>query len=85
MLYFQLTVRYSKMLADGPAHLVPKVSPLDHNQTMFLCLLHTRLAGAGVVCPRLGDFAVDGRKNHVLNPRSVNEARKLKLALSGGE
>lgn len=25
MLYFQLTVRYSKMLADGPAHLVPKV------------------------------------------------------------
>ena len=25
MLYFQLTVRYSKMLADGPPHLVPKV------------------------------------------------------------
>lgn len=27
MLYFQLTVRYSKMLADGPPHLVPKVTP----------------------------------------------------------
>ncbi|CAM9754219.1 unnamed protein product, partial [Ectocarpus sp. 13 AM-2016] len=25
MLYFQLTVRYSKMLADGPPHLIPKV------------------------------------------------------------
>ncbi|CAM9258508.1 unnamed protein product [Laminaria digitata] len=25
MLYFQLTVRYSKMLADGPPHLVPKI------------------------------------------------------------
>lgn len=31
MLYFQLTVRYSKMLADGPAHLVPKVSPVDND------------------------------------------------------
>lgn len=27
MLYFQLTVRYSKLLASGPPHLVPKVSP----------------------------------------------------------